>query len=309
MSTLEEKKIAQEADTTMEVETEVEVEKEGGSLEPRGIAEIFNPIEQSEGVGARVKRLIGNAKLRNLDPFLMLDIFKVKAPAGFPDHPHRGFETITYMLEGEGFKHEDNKGHAGVIGVGDLQWMTAGSGLVHSEMPIGDDYNIGIQLWVNLHSSEKMTKPQYQELKHEDIPVGEAEGVSVKVIAGESLGVKSEVFTRTPTIYLDVRIQKDGTWTQHVPDDFAGFVYVISGSGSFGTSCENKDNKSLDEGQMGMLGEGEALTVTNGDEDELRFVLIAGKPIGEPIVQYGPMVMNTQEEIQQAFIDFQLGRF
>ena len=162
-------------------------------------------VEQSEGVGARVRRSVGRPELRNLDPFLMLDEFKGKQPAGFPDHPHRGFETVSYMLKGQ-FKHEDSKGHKGIIEEGDLQWMTAGKGIVHCEMPWGDVESQGLQLWVNLAKKDKMIEPQYQELKSTDIPVKIKDGVTVKVIAGESYGTQSKVYTRTPTLYLDFKL-------------------------------------------------------------------------------------------------------
>ncbi|KAI8597471.1 RmlC-like cupin domain-containing protein, partial [Dissophora ornata] len=173
----------------------------------RSIVKSVLSREQSEGVGARVRRSIGRPELRNHDPFLMLDEFNVDKNGGFPDHPHRGFETVTYMLEGQ-FQHEDFAGHKGTIGPGDLQWMTAGRGIVHSEMPVKSQTRAhGLQLWINLPKEHKMCEPQYQELLDKEIPrATPEEGVTVKVIAGESHGVTSKVYTRTPTMYLDFKM-------------------------------------------------------------------------------------------------------
>ncbi len=232
----------------------------------------------------------------------MLDEFHVTPPAGFPAHPHRGFETVTYMLHGA-FQHRDFLGHSGVIEQGDLQWMTAGRGIVHSEFPATDAENYGLQLWVNLAARDKMTEPNYQELKASDIPVASREGVQVRVIAGKSLGVESKVYTRTPTMYLDVRMEKGSLFEQAIPEGFRGFAYVLHGSGAFG---ENKKMGSAHE--LMRFGEEGSELVVETEGEACRFVVIAGKPIGEPIVQYGPFVMNTQEEIQQAFMDYRFKR-
>uniref|UniRef100_A0A5F9D0J9 Pirin n=1 Tax=Oryctolagus cuniculus TaxID=9986 RepID=A0A5F9D0J9_RABIT len=174
--------------------------------------------EQPEGVGARVRRSIGRPELKNLDPFLLLDEFKGGRPGGFPDHPHRGFETVSYLLEGGSMAHEDFCGHFGTLNPGDLQWMTAGRGILHAEMPCSEEPAHGLQLWVNLRSSEKMVEPQYQELKNEDIPKPSKDGVTVAVISGEALGIKSKVFTRTPTLYLDFKLDQGAKHSQPIPE-------------------------------------------------------------------------------------------
>ncbi|XP_071951525.1 pirin-like [Antedon mediterranea] len=261
-------------------------------------------IEQAEGMGARVRRSIGSRELRNLDPFLLLDEGKVKKPAGFPDHPHRGFETVTYALKGQ-IIHEDFAGHSGTISTGDLQWMTAGRGIVHSEMPGSDEGGHVLQLWVNLSKEFKMVEPQYQELKSKDIPVAKADGVVVKVIAGESMGKKSQVRTRTPTTYLDFRIQKGGKVRQDLTRGWTAFAYILTGKALFGEGDKVKEGEAH---QTIVLSDGDHITIENKDETECRFVLIAGKPLGEPIKQHGPFVMNTEEELQQAIDDYRNAR-
>jgi len=269
----------------------------------RKVAHKVLSVEQGEGVGARVRRSIGGGKLRNFDPFLMLDEFKVGKPAGFPDHPHRGFETVTYILpESEGvFQHEDFAGHFGTIKGGDLQWMTAGRGILHSEMPGNDKVSHGLQLWVNLSKKDKMVAPAYQELKKEDIPVVTKDGVTAIVIAGKALGVESKVYTRTPTHYLHFKIKPDVTFSQPIPTDWNSFLYVLDGEATFGgTKSDAHHTLALSQG-------GDGVTVVTTDK-AVDFVLLAGKPTGEPIVQHGPFVMNTQEEIRQAMMDFQSGK-
>jgi len=260
-------------------------------------------VEQSEGVGARVRRSIGGSKLRNLDPFLMLDEFKGGEPAGFPDHPHRGFETVTYILPGSDgvFCHEDSRGHKGTIGGGDLQWMTAGRGIVHSEMPGNDKIAHGLQLWVNLEKKEKLCEPAYQELKQKDIPIVTKDGVTAIVIAGEALGVESKVYTRTPTYYLHFKMEPKSTLNQPIPKGWNSFIYTLSGTGVYGGT------KSDAHYTLVLNQSGDGLTVKSADTP-LDFVLLAGRPINEPIVQYGPFVMNTMEEIYQAFDDYQNGK-
>ncbi|KAJ3410729.1 hypothetical protein HDV05_003449 [Chytridiales sp. JEL 0842] len=263
-------------------------------------------VPQQEGVGARVRRSIGTMQLRNLDPFLMLDEFTVKAPAGFPDHPHRGFETVTYMLTGT-FEHEDFTGRKGLIGPGDLQWMTAGKGIVHAEMPspASTDACTGLQLWINLPGHAKLIDPRYQELKDKEVPraFSEDKKVEVKVIAGESLGVKAKVHTHSPIFYLDFKMKPGAKISQPVPGDYTTFIYTLSGTALFGSE------KSKAEPHTTLVFSPTGNTVTMETTDsEAHFVLIAGKPIGEPIVQHGPFVMNSKDEIMQAFMDFQGGR-
>ncbi|KAH9620469.1 hypothetical protein KSS87_016579 [Heliosperma pusillum] len=268
---------------------------------PRLVVKKVLAESQREGDGATVRRSIGRPGLKNLDPFLMLDEFSVSKPAGFPDHPHRGFETVTYMLEGA-FAHQDFAGHKDVIRTGDVQWMTAGRGIVHSEMPVGDGVNKGLQLWINLSSKDKMIEPNYQELLREDIARAEKDGVEVRIIAGESMGVQSPVYTRTPTMYLDFTLQPGAEFAQPIPESFNAFVYIVEGEGVFGVS----KSKPILAHHCVVLGPGDGLCVWNKSSDALRFVLIAGQPINEPIVQYGPFVMNTQAEIEKTFEDYQL---
>jgi len=260
----------------------------------------FENKEQDEGVGARVRRSIGTREIRNFDPFLMLDEFHVTSPAGFPDHPHRGFETVTYMLDGQ-VQHEDFAGHGGIIGPGDLQWMTAGRGIVHSEMPVGDITCTGLQLWINLPKEFKMVEPAYQELKHENIPKKTENGVTVTIIAGESMGIKSPIYTRTPTMYLDFKLEPNSEYTQEVPADWNAFIFVLDGEGHFGDKA--KENKSQTHYTL-ILSKGDRIRFANKAKSLLHFVLIAGKPINEPVVQHGPFVMNTREEIEQTFVDY-----
>ncbi|KAK3814114.1 MAG: RmlC-like cupin domain-containing protein [Benniella sp.] len=261
--------------------------------------------EQAEGVGARVRRSIGRPELRNHDPFLMLDEFNVDKNGGFPDHPHRGFETVTYMLEGQ-FQHEDFAGHKGIIGPGDLQWMTAGRGIVHSEMPVKSQTRAhGLQLWINLPQEHKMCEPQYQELLDKEIPrATPQEGVTVKVIAGESHGVKSKVYTRTPTMYLDYKMDKNKTVEQSIPSSYTGFIYMLKGTAFIGDKeFEGKAHHTLTFSEDGA----ETIKIQTKDEDA-HFVVIAGEPLKEPIVQHGPFVMNTQEEIYKTFVDYQFNQ-
>eukprot|EP01089_Gocevia_fonbrunei_P018704 TRINITY_DN6403_c0_g4_i2.p1 TRINITY_DN6403_c0_g4~~TRINITY_DN6403_c0_g4_i2.p1 ORF type:complete len:276 (-),score=65.95 TRINITY_DN6403_c0_g4_i2:82-909(-) len=273
------------------------------TTKPRNIVKTVKAQETKDGDGAFIKRSIGTTKLDTLDPFLMLDEFFVTPPAGFPDHPHRGFETVTYMLDGA-FKHADNKGHKGTINPGDLQWMTAGRGIVHSEQPATNGVNHGLQLWVNLAAKDKMCEPSYQELLSADIPEVNKDGVKVRIIAGESRGVSATVRTKTPTLYLDVKIEPSSKFTQPIDSEYNGFVYVLSGAGLFGG-----DKEKGTEGHTLVLGGGSELSIENDGKDMLHFVIVAGKPIKEPVAKYGPFVMNTQQEIQQAFKDFYDGKF
>lgn len=233
------------------------------------------------------------------DPFLMLDEFFVTKPAGFPDHPHRGFETVTFMLEGS-FMHEDFKGNAGTIGPGDLQWMTAGRGILHSEMPATDELNHGLQLWVNLKSSDKMCDPAYQELKTEQVPEATRNGVTAKIIAGEAFDVQSPVYTRTPTHYIHFRMEPNSQLEQRIPAGWNAFLYIIKGKVQVGNS------EPIDAHNLVLLDQaGEGAVVRSGDE-AAEFVMISGEPIGEPVAQHGPFVMNTREQIMETFRDYQL---
>ncbi|WZY96987.1 hypothetical protein YC2023_069316 [Brassica napus] len=266
--------------------------------------------QQHEGFGAVVRRSIGRFELRYFDPFLVLDEFSVTAPAGFPDHPHRGFETVTYMLEGE-ILHEDCEGHKGVIREGGLQWMTAGKGIVHSEMPSSNGngtttHNKGLQLWINLSSKHKLVMPSYQEIESKDIAEAEKDGVRVRIIAGEWNGVKSKICTRTPTMYLDFTLSPGSKISQNIPLHWNAFVYVLQGHGHFGDARSQHSAASAHHMLILGLG-GDRLEAWNGSDSglPLRFILVGGEPIGEPVVQFGPFVMNTQEEIDQTIDDFE----
>ncbi|KAG0054624.1 hypothetical protein BGZ83_010752 [Gryganskiella cystojenkinii] len=273
----------------------------------RSIVKAVLSKEQAEGVGARVRRSIGRPELRNHDPFLMLDEFNVDKDGGFPDHPHRGFETVTYMLEGQ-FQHEDFAGHKGTIGPGDLQWMTAGRGIVHSEMPVKSQTRAhGLQLWINLPKEHKMCEPQYQELLDKEIKRAKPQdGVEIKVIAGESHGVQSQVYTRTPTMYLDYKMDKNKSVTQSIPASYTGFIYMLKGKAFIGEkdkAFEGKAHHTLTFSEDGT----DTIKIETKDE-EAHFVVIAGEPLKEPIVQHGPFVMNTKEEIYNTFVDYQYGQ-
>ncbi|XP_029314122.1 pirin isoform X1 [Cottoperca gobio] len=275
-----------------------------GTMNVRRVEKTVLSVEQSEGVGARVRRSIGRKELRNLDPFLMLDEFSVSKPAGFPDHPHRGFETVTYVLEGI-TAHEDFCGHSGRLKAGDLQWMTAGQGVVHAEMPVSEEPVVGLQLWVNLARRDKMTEPAYQELKGSEIPKPSQGGVTVAVISGEALGAKSKVYTRTPTLYLDFRLQTDALHVQPVPSGWTTFIYTLSGSIHVGP---DKGQQKVEPHHIVVFEDGDCVKVENKGPEVSHFVLIAGEPIKEPVVQQGPFVMTTEEEIRQAIRDYQTGR-
>lgn len=260
-------------------------------------------VEQSEGQGARVRRSIGSKELRRLDPFLLLDEFSIRPPAGFPDHPHRGFETVTYITKGA-IRHEDSKGNCGTIHKGDLQWMTAGRGVVHSEMPAANEV-AGLQLWVNLRASEKIVEAGYQDLLASQIPTATQDGIEVKVIAGSCMDVISPIRTRTPVYYLIFKMDPGSKFTQPLPMDWNAFIYILSGTigvGDYDNLVESGPHHTL------VLSNGSAVNMINTSDEKANFVLIAGQPIGEPVIQQGPFVMNTQEEIQQAFQDYHLRR-
>ncbi|BBG93523.1 RmlC-like cupins superfamily protein [Prunus dulcis] len=248
---------------------------------PKMVVKKILAKSQSEGDGATVRRAIGSRDLRNLDPFLMLDEFSVSPPAGFPDHPHRGFETVTYMLQG-GITHQDFAGHKGTIWAGDVQWMTAGRGIVHSEMPAGEGPNTGLQLWINLSRKDKMIEPRYQELLSKDIRRAEKDGVEVRVIAGETMGVSSPVFTRTPALFFDFTLKPKAQLHQSIPETWTSFVYIIEGEGVFGSTHASAHHVLV-------LGPGDGLSVCNKTSEPLRFVLVGGQPINEPVVQHGPL--------------------
>lgn len=271
----------------------------------RQVQQVVKGVKITEGAGVRICRTIGTGPLRNLDPFLMLDELKLpadQATAGFPSHPHRGFETVSIMLSGR-MEHKDSQGNQGVIGPGGVQWMTAGRGIIHSEMPVVTSGMLhGFQLWVNLPAKDKMVKPRYQDVQADEIPSVEGPGSSVRVMAGAVGDSTGPIKLRHPGTLLDVRLQPGAAWVQDVPGDFTTYAYVYEGSGKLGgTSAEEQH------GYVFSTGDGQ-VEAAAGDAG-LKFLLVAAKPFGEPIVQHGPFVMNTAEEIQQAFSDYQHGNF
>jgi quercetin 2,3-dioxygenase len=282
----------------------------------RTVSGIVNSIQTVEGGGFLVRRPFPKAAFSEFDPFLLLDEMGPMEVApgeakGAPDHPHRGFETVTYMLSGE-MEHKDSRGHAGRLSAGDVQWMTAGAGVVHSEMPSqafmrNGGRMHGFQLWVNLPQRDKMMKPRYQEIPTAKIPKATSADalVSVSVIAGEAMGEKAVIETRTPIIYLHYRLEPGGVATQQVPHDYNAFAYVVEGAGLFGAEGE----RGVD-GQMVMFApDGDQVRIENAADASaiLEVLLIGGVPLNEPIARYGPFVMNTEAEIHQAFEDYRQG--
>lgn len=292
--------------------TEYEQTNEG-----RTVAGIVNSIETLEGGGFLVRRPFPKASFSDFDPFLLLDEMGPMDVApdeakGAPDHPHRGFETVTYMLSGD-MEHRDSSGHAGRLRSGDVQWMTAGAGVVHAEMPSAEFMRTGgrmhgFQLWVNLPQRDKMIKPRYQEIPSSQIPKATSPDglVSVSVIAGEAMGAKAVIETRTPIIYLHYRLAPGGVATQPLSHDYNAFAYVVDGAGLFGAEREHGTD-----GQMLMFTQdGDNVRIENpaNAKAALEVLLIAGLPLNEPIARYGPFVMNTEAEIHQAFEDYRRGR-
>lgn len=264
----------------------------------------------SDGAGVKLTRFIGSPEIDMLDPFLLLDNFKSDDPddyiGGFPSHPHRGFETVTYLLAGF-MRHKDNAGHEGVIAPGGVQWMTAGRGIVHSEMPEQEDGLLeGFQLWVNLPAKDKMMAPAYQEFFAEAIPVEiQAGGVTVKVISGKTdQGTVGAVkYISTTPLYLDVSLKAGTSYSQSIPESHNAFIYVIEGAVHTGDTGDMLEKRTL-----GILGNGDHVSLTAGDEGS-RLLLIAGQRLNEPVARGGPFVMNTRTEVLQAFQDYQNGKF
>ncbi|WP_115717273.1 pirin family protein [Gallaecimonas mangrovi] len=275
--------------------------------QPRTIKGLIPGQNTSDGAGVKLKRLIGTQMMPDLDPFLLLDEFSSDSPddyvAGFPNHPHRGFETVTYMLNGR-MRHRDNKGNEGLLESGDVQWMTAGSGLIHSEMPEQEQGLMrGFQLWVNLPRAEKMKAPRYQDIASANIPLlTDEKGNSVKVIAGQYQGTKGPVdgVTLDP-LYLDIHLKAGQSLTVPVPSGHNALINVYEGAVTVA-------GKTVPKGNMAVLNNGDQVTFESTDQ-EACFLLIAGKPLLEPVVRYGPFVMNSSEEIAQAVQDYQAGRF
>jgi len=283
----------------------------------RTVLRVLNSAKTMEGEGFLVHRSFPTHFLPDVDPFMLLDeMGPMNLPPseakGAPDHPHRGFETVTYLLDGR-FEHKDSQGHSGKLAPGDVQWMTAGSGVIHSEMPEKEFARTGgrlhgFQLWVNLPRRDKMAKPHYQDIHSANIPVAETAGgrVKVKVIAGEALGKSAVIDTRTPIMYLHFTLQPGAEFTHPVPQDFNAFAYVVGGIGHFGA-----DEKPAQREQVVLFandGNKVSMKVPSNAPSPLDVLLIAGAPLKEPVARYGPFVMNTDEEINQALDDYRSGR-
>lgn len=272
----------------------------------RRAARVFQAMNASDGAGVRLKRSLGSPHLPELDPFLLLDHFGTDNPddyvAGFPNHPHRGFETVTYMLDGR-MRHKDSTGNQGDLGPGSIQWMTAGRGIIHSEMPLQEQGRMsGFQLWVNLPASHKMVAPRYQDIPAAAVPVVEHDsGVVVKVLAGTVDGVTGPIEgVYVAPIMVDVTLPDGASWSLAVPEGHTVFGYVFEGEAQVGGSTAHHDD-------FVHLVHGDRVELVGGSGGG-RVLLLAGAPIGEPIARYGPFVMNTQGEIRQALLDFQAGR-
>jgi len=294
----------------------------------RRVRQVLKSRATIEGAGVHLRRAIGFGPPEQYDPFLLLDDFRSDDPdkyaSGFPWHPHRGMETITYVLRGS-VEHGDSLGNKGVISPGDVQWMTAGSGIIHQEMPQGDESGAmyGFQLWANLPAAHKMMQPRYRGVTSGEIPsVTDASGATIKVIAGTVAGVTGPVRdVVTSPEYLDVSLPAGASFTHPTPQGHTAFAYVIGGKGVF---CQQQDPYSYEvvggnyfdmtrerligDGHLVFFGDGEQVSVAT-EADDVRFLLISGKPIGEPIAWYGPIVMNTQEELRVAFEEIERGTF
>ena len=277
----------------------------------RTVVNVMEPQTVMEGAGVRLRRSIATATLDQLDPFLLFDHFGSKDPAdyikGFPMHPHRGIETVTYMIKGV-VNHKDSIGNAGSITSGDVQWMTSGGGIMHEEMPqAGPDEMIGFQLWVNLPARLKMCAPRYQDIAADQIPrITRADGVRILVIAGAVDDIRGPVSgIEANPIYLDISVPPNTAFEHPVEKGHTAFAYVFEGRGLFGG---NGAEKEVDHPRLVEFSDGDRVAVKAADE-HVRFLLVSGQPLNEPIARYGPFVMNTQEEIQQALEDLRNGTF
>jgi redox-sensitive bicupin YhaK (pirin superfamily) len=274
----------------------------------RGIGQVVPAFATQDGAGVRLLRSLGSRSLKELDPFLMLDEIRSDDPsdwiAGFPSHPPRGFETVTYMLEGA-MEHLDSEGNSGLLEPGSVQWMTAGRGIVHSEMPQRREGRLwGFQLWINLPRAQKMTAPRYQDIPGERIPnIALPEGGVARLIAGRAFGhsgpVKGVV---TDPLFLDISLPAGARASIPVPRGHSAFAYVLTGHARIG-----QDPMRIPRSTLVTLTEGSRVGIAAAGEEELRFLLLAAEPIEEPVVRYGPFVMNTGEEIQQAVAEFRAG--
>lgn len=258
-----------------------------------------------DGAGVNLTRVIGSPELDHVDPFMLLDELRSDDPedyvAGFPEHPHRGIETITYMIDG-GFRHRDSRGGGGLLGPGCVQWMTAGRGIVHSEMPeVAGESLWGYQLWLSLPRKDKMIEPRYQHMDPKDIPAVEEPGLRVMVISGGFRGASGHALTQFPVTYLDAHLSAGASFACPIEDGQACLLYFHLGEGSLGTA-----KTPVRRGDLAILGKGDAVAVTAGTAG-CGFLLLAARPNNEPIARGGPFVMNTREEIGQAFRDYRDG--
>lgn len=278
--------------------------------QPRSIAQLLTGMPTVEGAGVRLSRVFGFPEVPRFDPFLLLDDFGSDNPedyiAGFPWHPHRGIETITYMLSGE-VEHGDSLGNEGVIRAGDIQWMTAGSGIIHQEMPQRvDDRLRGFQLWANLPAASKMMEPRYRDISADTIPeVSPHDGIRIKIIAGEVVGVRGPVqdVVAEPE-YLDITLEPGADLEHPTPPDHTIFAYAIDGRGKVGPNGTHELNR----GQLALFTKGDSVLARASDVP-FRFLLVSGKPLGEPVAWSGPIVMNTREELATAFREYSDGTF
>jgi quercetin 2,3-dioxygenase len=272
----------------------------------RAVERLIAGQPTSDGAGVKLTRVLTNDLQRRLDPFLMLDAFGSDAAddyiAGFPDHPHRGFETVTYMLHGK-MRHRDSAGHEGLLADGGVQWMTAGRGVIHSELPEQSEGRMeGFQLWLNLPAKDKLRDPWYRDIQSADVPEWHGEGVTARVIAGATHGVQGAVQREgTEPLYLDLHLAPGARFEQPLPAAYNAFVYVYRGALAIGPTPVPVQRMAI----LANRGDGIAL---DAGADGARAILVAGKPLKEPIVQYGPFVMNSQQEIFQAVEDFRAGR-
>ena len=282
---------------------------------PRKIKQMIEPQMVMEGAGVRLLRSFGPSRENQYDPFLLFDHFAFNdpvegPPVGFPTHPHRGIETVTYMLEGN-VRHRDSLGNMGVIGPGDVQWMTSGRGIMHEEMPQRGPSGIinGFQLWVNLPAVQKMSQPRYQEVTADTIPMVETGDLKVRLVAGEYAGVHGPVTEiAAQPLYMDVTLEPGADITISVPEGHNLVAYVFEGEGIFGVD-EDGQGEFVPSVRMLVFEDGDHIGVYAGPGSPVRFMLMAGAPFGEPIVPYGPFVMNTEEEIRQAFVELRNGTF
>jgi hypothetical protein len=278
----------------------------------RVVAQVVEPQPVMEGAGVRLKRSIATRTLNYLDPFLLLDDFASPNPedyiAGFPLHPHRGIETVTYVLSGE-VHHKDTLGNSGSIGAGDLQWMTSGRGIMHEEMPqVRPEGIAGFQLWVNLPAKLKMTKPNYQDVRSSQIPeIADQEGAKIRVVSGTYKDVRGPITEiAADPLYLDVWIPSRSRFEQSITRGHNAFAYVFEGKGKFETS--QQESVFFSHPKLVIFNDGDFVRVSTSEEP-VRFLLVAGKPLHEPVARYGPFVMNTREEIEQALEDLRKGTF